>query len=249
MIYLIEAEGVGHIKIGFTDHDDALIRLAQLQTGSPVPLRLLGTIAGDELAEKDLHRRFAASKVHNEWFLPVPELLGLLGPLPEPLRNGKTEVTIQQVSIKVLTVGRKQFTAALLKQIPKGELLNWIHVWEFFEQELGAGKSPNELGKFSPKEFYSGNYWGWVKGESGKISGSWSRYLIFERRGVLHKEWCREVPDDDSFPPCCRKIEKSCYSGERLVFQDIPMTTLIFRFWENCCRIWFNLENQLYMGV
>lgn len=54
MIYFIQAEGIGHIKIGFTDKDDAALRLAELQTGSPVPLRLLGVSPGDVLAEKNL---------------------------------------------------------------------------------------------------------------------------------------------------------------------------------------------------
>src|SRR5262245_55030947 len=116
MLYFIQAEQVGHIKIGLTDNDDALVRLATLQTGSPVPLRLLGTIPGTMQDEKDLHRRFAASKVCGEWFLPTPELLALI-PAVEPLVCGKVEVVSQSVQIRVLTVGRKQFTKALLAQL------------------------------------------------------------------------------------------------------------------------------------
>ena len=56
MIYFIQAEGVGHVKIGFTDADDADVRLATLQIGSPVPLRLLGTVQGSADEEKDFHQ-------------------------------------------------------------------------------------------------------------------------------------------------------------------------------------------------
>lgn len=58
VIYFAEAVGVGLIKIGFTESLDAEVRLATLQTGSPVPLRLLGTMEGTIEEEKDLHRRF-----------------------------------------------------------------------------------------------------------------------------------------------------------------------------------------------
>jgi hypothetical protein len=94
MIYFAEAIGVGNIKIGHTDKDDALERLAELQTGSPVPLRLLGTMPGDMLVEKDLHRRFASSRVHGEWFTPSADLLALV-PSRETRINGTTEVITQ----------------------------------------------------------------------------------------------------------------------------------------------------------
>lgn len=78
MIYFIQAEGVGHIKIGFTDSEDAGVRLATLQTGSPVQLRLIGTIPGTVEDEKNLHRRFASECVHGEWFKPVPHLIKMV---------------------------------------------------------------------------------------------------------------------------------------------------------------------------
>lgn len=55
-IYFIEATGLQKIKIGLSDHPEK--RLAQLATGSPVPLRLVATTPGDSEAEKKLHKRF-----------------------------------------------------------------------------------------------------------------------------------------------------------------------------------------------
>lgn len=118
MIYFIQADGLGHIKIGFTE-STAEARLADFLTGSPVSLRLLGSIPGTAEDEKDLHRRFAAHRVHGEWFRPVPELLELARRgAGAPPSCGGVEVAERSVSIRVLTVGRKQFTRALLDQLP-----------------------------------------------------------------------------------------------------------------------------------
>jgi Meiotically up-regulated gene 113 len=78
VIYFIQADQVGHVKIGFTEEADAQVRLRVLQVGSPVKLTLLGTMPGDMTVELELHRRSAAYRVHGEWFKPAMELMELI---------------------------------------------------------------------------------------------------------------------------------------------------------------------------
>jgi hypothetical protein len=72
-LYFIEAVGVGLVKIGISDNVQQ--RFEKLQCASPVPLRLLGTIAdaGAE-TERDWHRDYAAFRSHAEWFTAIPGL-------------------------------------------------------------------------------------------------------------------------------------------------------------------------------
>jgi hypothetical protein len=75
MIYFIQAELIGRIKIGFTRKPDLGPRLCELQTASPVKLQILAAIPGDKLTEKELHERFHHCRVQGEWFDPSPELV------------------------------------------------------------------------------------------------------------------------------------------------------------------------------
>lgn len=87
MIYFIQARPSGHVKIGYTGNDPAR-RLAALQTGSPEPLSLLGSIDGGIEAEKALHARFAEHRLRpdGEWFAPADEVMTAIGEMltPEP---------------------------------------------------------------------------------------------------------------------------------------------------------------------
>ena len=74
LIYFIQAVDGGPIKIGVTDQHPNR-RLEQFQAGCPVKLCVLGTTPGDQWAEDRLHKRFAAHRLHGEWFEPVDELV------------------------------------------------------------------------------------------------------------------------------------------------------------------------------
>lgn len=62
--YLIAADGTHLVKIGIAK--DPMRRLKELQTGQPMDLHLLWSIAGDY--ESDLHVHFAVYRVRGEWF-------------------------------------------------------------------------------------------------------------------------------------------------------------------------------------
>lgn len=71
MIYLIRCELTGLVKIGYTAAD-AVKRMADLQVGSPTPLKLLDALPGSRVTEKRLHAHFGADRQHGEWFRLTP---------------------------------------------------------------------------------------------------------------------------------------------------------------------------------
>jgi len=87
-VYFIRSGARGPVKIGYTRKDPSA-RLADLQTGSPVRLRLLGFMPGAPADERSLHRRFASLRLLGEWFHPSRELLDALGLKAERGRPGK----------------------------------------------------------------------------------------------------------------------------------------------------------------
>ena len=86
-----------YVKIGKTQ--DVAARLKSLQTGSPVPLRLLGYVSGDR--EQEFHHKYANHRLRGEWFsLPDSFICWLLtqigrddwiGDLAEDMWNDGTD--------------------------------------------------------------------------------------------------------------------------------------------------------------
>lgn len=62
--YFVLDTTVGRMKIGRTINLKR--RLEALQNGCGAELMVVGTLAGD--LERELHRRFAAARLHGEWF-------------------------------------------------------------------------------------------------------------------------------------------------------------------------------------
>lgn len=81
VIYFVQAE-TGPIKIGSTSY--LASRMVTLRGQSPVPLTLLATMDGDRTAEFRLHARFAAHRLHGEWFSPHPDILAEIKRLERP---------------------------------------------------------------------------------------------------------------------------------------------------------------------
>lgn len=93
-VYFVQ-QGDGHIKIGIAS--DVTSRISELQTGSPVPLRLLGVMANaGRKTEAELHRRFSSLRQSGEWFRPERELLKFIAAIPK--QNQALEV-IHEVSV------------------------------------------------------------------------------------------------------------------------------------------------------
>jgi len=67
------SDGVGPIKIGFAMN--VKTRLKALSTGSPVKLKVLATRRGPARVERFYHKRFAAHRLHGEWFSRHPDIL------------------------------------------------------------------------------------------------------------------------------------------------------------------------------
>lgn len=90
-VYFVQGVDGGRIKIGVAAHPRD--RLAQLQSMSPVDLRILAITHGGYAREAELHKRFAESRAHGEWFEPTSDLLELIeevGPPDEEDLHGCT---------------------------------------------------------------------------------------------------------------------------------------------------------------
>jgi hypothetical protein len=180
MIYFAQADGIGHIKIGFTDQDDVLLRIAQLQTGCPVTIRLLGTIPGTAEDEKNLHRQFAAHRSSGEWFKSAPDILAMIPSSDSPICGDVTTDEVS-ISIRILTVGRKKFSKSLLYQLPVISVFDWSAVMEQCSEE-DSWDYVNLL------PFVNGDVWGWVH--------DGVRWIIFVRKEKL----CRWQDRDGECP-------------------------------------------------
>jgi hypothetical protein len=64
-VYFIGSEN-SPVKIGFTTNNPEA-RLSGLQTGSPIKLKVLGSVPSVGKGEKLLHAIFEKSRLHGEW--------------------------------------------------------------------------------------------------------------------------------------------------------------------------------------
>lgn len=109
-VYFAEAEGLNRVKVGVATHVPS--RVATLQTGSPVALKVLGVVETDDASylEAAIHRQFAEDRLHGEWFTLSPALRDYMDaiarPLGEPwfrfirypwLREDEASVTIRRL--------------------------------------------------------------------------------------------------------------------------------------------------------
>ena len=73
MIYFVQEENNGLIKIGYSANPKK--RLKALQTQSAKKLSIIKTLEGDYREEYDLHRKFSNHLAYDEWFYPHKELI------------------------------------------------------------------------------------------------------------------------------------------------------------------------------
>ena len=72
VVYFVQAEN-GRIKIGNTKYLET--RLAIMRGQSPITIELLATVKGGRREEFAYHARFAAYRLHGEWFEPHHDIL------------------------------------------------------------------------------------------------------------------------------------------------------------------------------
>ena len=100
MIYVIQIEGDGPVKIGHT-HGSPSNRLAHIRSSSPFKMSLIASFQGDLSMEAGLHARFAAHRIRGEWFEPCEDILTMCRSTGihavsevEPRRKMKKQTTI-----------------------------------------------------------------------------------------------------------------------------------------------------------
>ncbi len=76
VVYFLQPEAGGNIKIGFTR--TLYKRFREIQACSPLPLKIILLINGTEYLEQSLHSKFSRHRVHYEWFKPHKEILDFI---------------------------------------------------------------------------------------------------------------------------------------------------------------------------
>ena len=70
------------IKIGWA-RSDVAARIAAMQVGCPLRIKLLRTRPGSLRQERRLHEKFASARVHGEWFHATAELQAYIFKTPK----------------------------------------------------------------------------------------------------------------------------------------------------------------------
>lgn len=87
MIYAICGEGINKVKFGVTINQSGKDRLATLQIGSPVTLRLIAICDWEDRYERVIHRFLAPHHSHGEWFHISAETNAVIN----AMKTGKVE--------------------------------------------------------------------------------------------------------------------------------------------------------------
>jgi hypothetical protein len=69
IVYLLECTKTGALKVGFTG-DELRKRFLSISGSAPYPLRVLAQFFGPMRKEKEIHKKFAAVRIHHEWYEP-----------------------------------------------------------------------------------------------------------------------------------------------------------------------------------
>jgi len=104
MIYFIQVEDDGPIKIGYTQKHPRH-RLKALQCGNPYQLHLLKVISGDWTREQNLHKDFNQFRMprYREWFKADDTLLKFIASEPPYHKDKWAELQAKQSKIKKIS--------------------------------------------------------------------------------------------------------------------------------------------------
>ena len=81
IVYFMQGQLTGLIKIGHTTRSSLVLRITQCQTGSPDILRLIGIVDYPDSIEYNelyIQQLFNSFRVQGEWFRPNPELIDFI---------------------------------------------------------------------------------------------------------------------------------------------------------------------------
>lgn len=119
MIYFFEAEGLGLVKIGFTENAVG-DRLRQIARVSPARLHCLGVMQGGSTIESALHLQFVDLLDHGEWYRLAPELAEFIEKNTAPfiLKAPKRRRT-----------GRQNYNYSTIYFVCTNEFRDWVYLY------------------------------------------------------------------------------------------------------------------------
>lgn len=131
MVYFGQAQN-GLVKIGWTE--SVFARIQSISAHVRQRVQLLAAVPGTRQDEAELHRRFAAVRVHgtgpfvNEWYLPTVELLAHVATLPpapvESLSARRPGAVTLQLEIEAR--GLSQNRVAKMLGVSTGVVCRWL---------------------------------------------------------------------------------------------------------------------------
>jgi hypothetical protein len=90
-VYIIQSGDDGPVKIGTAK--DPIMRVAELQTGSPYQLYLREVLVGGVRIERRLHKRFKDDRLQGEWFGASEAVLAYASKMAQFQQDGYDEKT------------------------------------------------------------------------------------------------------------------------------------------------------------
>lgn len=117
-VYIAKCENT--YKIGWTGQDPEK-RIANMRTGNPLPIELIGTIRGTIVLESMLHRQFASKRSAGEWFFLEPDDIEyILSLAPKPQMMG--DIDLDELELRLMRSSarsQRAFVAAVNKVLGK----------------------------------------------------------------------------------------------------------------------------------
>lgn len=142
--YFVQSIDGGPIKIGFTSQTPDE-RLANLQTGSPVQLRIVGLLRGNR--EREMHQRFRQYRLQGEWFSVSKDLLTFIDEEAETVRcehvKATSRVRLEGRAVRITDattkyVGPSWFDRVITNNDDLSMELLGAHDWESEEADTEA---------------------------------------------------------------------------------------------------------------
>jgi len=151
MIYFIQQEGGGPIKIGHSR--DIKLRLSKLQSGYPYKLTLLGYVRGGCYEEKRLHKVFRKHRLNGEWFLPSRRVLTVISKLIKKFSISKNIDSALQLDVDMVKrIMRTAGIETISELAAKMEISRQGIYYYFRTKTIKAAQAFGRFFKLDPKD-------------------------------------------------------------------------------------------------